>query len=186
MTANSNELATCLPSGGIQYSYNYFFDIKKKLLEKQKQGKHKGIRYVTAIDKENIHLIKIYLESGIQIKHVTNLPPMSFGVSDKQIAVTIEKMEGGKGVEPAEPIAAIHMPSPSINPFLMSLSLFIAGLGFCLHLFFAANVIPFTIAGVGLALFFGCMLYRSIVEDPGYHIEIDELVPSDHHQGGGS
>ncbi len=99
MTANSNELATCLPSGGIQYSYNYFFDIKKKLLEKQKQGKHKGIRYVTAIDKENIHLIKIYLESGIQIKHVTNLPPMSFGVSDKQIAVTIEKMEGGKSVQ---------------------------------------------------------------------------------------
>jgi two-component system, OmpR family, sensor histidine kinase VicK len=99
MTANSNELATCLPSGGIQYSYNYFFDIKKKLLEKQKRGKHKGIRYVTAIDKENIHLIKIYLESGIQIKHVTNLPPMSFGVSDKQIAVTIEKMEGGKSVQ---------------------------------------------------------------------------------------
>ena len=99
MTANSNELATCLPSGGIQYSYNYFFDIKKKLLEKQKQGKHKGIRYVTAIDKENIHLIKIYLESGIQIKHVANLPPMSFGISDKQIAVTIEKMEGGKSVQ---------------------------------------------------------------------------------------
>jgi two-component system, OmpR family, sensor histidine kinase VicK len=99
MTTNSNELATCLPSGGIQYSYNYFFDIKKKLLEKQKQGKHKGIRYVTAIDKENIHLIKIYLEAGIQIKHVTNLPPMSFGVSDKQIAVTIEKMEGGKSVQ---------------------------------------------------------------------------------------
>ena len=99
MTANSNELATCLPSGGIQYSYNYFFDIKKKLLEKQKQGKHKGIRYVTAVDKENIHLIKIYLESGIQIKHVANLPPMSFGISDKQIAVTIEKMEGGKSVQ---------------------------------------------------------------------------------------
>jgi hypothetical protein len=74
MTANSNELATCLPSGGIQYSYNYFFEIKKRLLEKQKQGKHKGIRYVTAIDKENIHIIEIYLESGIQIKHVTNLP----------------------------------------------------------------------------------------------------------------
>jgi two-component system, OmpR family, sensor histidine kinase VicK len=37
MTANSNELATCLPSGGMQYSYNYFFEIKKKLLEKQKK-----------------------------------------------------------------------------------------------------------------------------------------------------
>ncbi|HEX2305822.1 MAG TPA: ATP-binding protein [Nitrososphaeraceae archaeon] len=99
MTANSNELATCLPSGGMQYSYKYFFEIKKELLEKQKKGQHKGIRYVTVIDKENIHLIKIYLQSGIQVRHVRNLPPMSFGVSDKQIAATIEKMEGGRNVQ---------------------------------------------------------------------------------------
>jgi signal transduction histidine kinase len=99
MTANSNELATCLPSGGMQYSYNYFFEIKKKLLEKHKKGQHRGIRYVTAIDKENIHLIKVYLQSGIQVRHSRNLPPLSFGVSDKQIAATIEKMEGGRNVQ---------------------------------------------------------------------------------------
>jgi nitrogen-specific signal transduction histidine kinase len=51
------------------------------------------------IDKYNIQLVKKYLESGIQVKHVKNLPPMSFGVSDKEIAATIEKMEGGKRVE---------------------------------------------------------------------------------------
>jgi signal transduction histidine kinase len=99
MTADSNELATCLPSGGMQYSYNYFFEIKKKLLEKQKKGQHRGIRYVTVIDKENIHLIKVYLQSGIQVRHSRNLPPLSFGVSDKQIAATIEKMEGGRNVQ---------------------------------------------------------------------------------------
>jgi two-component system, OmpR family, sensor histidine kinase VicK len=99
MTANSNELATCLPAGGMQYSYNHFFEIKKKLLEKQKKGQHRGIRYVTIIDNENIHLIKIYLQVGIKVRHVRNLPPMSFGVSDKQIAATIEKMEGGRNVQ---------------------------------------------------------------------------------------
>ncbi len=99
MTANSNELATCLPAGGMQYSYNHFFEIKKKLLEKQKKGQHRGIRYVTIIDNENIHLIKIYLQAGIQVRHVRNLPPMSIGVSDKQIAATIEKMEGGRNVQ---------------------------------------------------------------------------------------
>ena len=83
----------------MQYSHNYFFDIKKKLLDKQKKGEHKGIRYISNIDKDNIQLAKEYLQSGIQIKHVKNLPPMSFGVSDKEIAATIEKMEGGKKVE---------------------------------------------------------------------------------------
>ena len=82
----------------MQYSHHYFFDIKKDLLDRQNRGEHKGIRYVTTIDKENLQLAKVYLESGIQIKHVKNLPPMSFGVSDKEIAVTIEKMEGGSVV----------------------------------------------------------------------------------------
>jgi two-component system, OmpR family, sensor histidine kinase VicK len=98
MTSDSKELATCLASGGLQYSYNYFFEIKKELLDRQKWGQHKGIRYVTSIDKENIRLVKIYLQAGIKVRHVRNLPPMSFGVSDKQIAATIEKIESGKRV----------------------------------------------------------------------------------------
>jgi two-component system, OmpR family, sensor histidine kinase VicK len=99
LTANSNQLSTCLTSGGMQYSYNYFFDIKKKLLEKQRGGKHKGIRYITKIEKDNIDLIRIFLNSGIQIRHVKNLPPVSFGVSDKEMSATIEKMDGGKKIQ---------------------------------------------------------------------------------------
>lgn len=96
LTASSNELSTCLSSGGLHYSHKFFFDIKKKLLDKQKKGEHKGIRYITNIDSGNVELAKLYLDSGIQIKHVKHLPPMSFGVSNKEMAVTIEKMEGGK------------------------------------------------------------------------------------------
>jgi len=99
LTADSNELDTCLTSGGMHYSHKYFFDIKKKLLDKQKRGEHKGLRYITNIDIENLELVKLYLELGIRVKHVHNLPPMSFGVSDKKIAVTIEKMESGKVVQ---------------------------------------------------------------------------------------
>jgi two-component system, OmpR family, sensor histidine kinase VicK len=98
-TTDSTELAICLTPGGMQYSYNYFFDIKKNLMDKQKRGEHKGIRYVTTIDKDNLGVVKTYLESGIQVRHVRNLPPMSFGVSDKEIAATIEKMEGGNKVQ---------------------------------------------------------------------------------------
>ncbi|MGH9983273.1 MAG: ATP-binding protein [Nitrososphaeraceae archaeon] len=99
LTADSNQLDTCLTSGGMHYSHKYFFEIKKKLLDKQKQGEHKGLRYITNIENENLELIKLYLKSGIKIRHVRNLPPMSFGVSDKKVAVTIEKMENGKVVQ---------------------------------------------------------------------------------------
>jgi signal transduction histidine kinase len=99
LTANSRELATCLTSGGVIYSHEHFFDLKKKLLDKQRNGEHKGIRYVTYINNQNMNLVKLYLDYGIKIKHVQNLPPMSFGISDKKIAVTIEKMEDGKLVQ---------------------------------------------------------------------------------------
>jgi two-component system, OmpR family, sensor histidine kinase VicK len=115
LTASSNKLDTSLPPGGMHYSYKYFFDIKKKLLDKQRSGEHEGIRYVTNIDKDNIQIAKIYLESGIQIRHVRNLPPLSFGVSDKEIAVTIEKMEEGNRVQSLlmsnEPLYVKHFTS---------------------------------------------------------------------------
>jgi two-component system, OmpR family, sensor histidine kinase VicK len=94
--AYSNEICTCITSGGMQYSYNYFFEIRKKLLEKQKKGEHKGVSYISNITQDNEKFVKAFLDAGIRIKHVKNLPPMSFGVSDKIITATIEKMEGGK------------------------------------------------------------------------------------------
>ncbi|MGB7957197.1 MAG: HAMP domain-containing sensor histidine kinase, partial [Candidatus Nitrosopolaris sp.] len=34
--------------------------------------------------------------AGVQVRHAKHMPPMNFGVSDKEMAATIEKMEGGK------------------------------------------------------------------------------------------
>src|SRR5215216_477062 len=115
LTVSSNKLDICLTSGGLQYSHIYFFNLKKKLLDKQRRGEHKGIRYITNIDNENLHISKTYLDYGIQIRHMKNLPPMSFGVSDKEIAVTIEKMEGGKRIQSLlisnEPLYVRHFTS---------------------------------------------------------------------------
>ena len=99
LIANSSELATCLTSGGMIYSHEHFFDVNKNLLDKQQKGEHKGIRYITYINDQNMNLVKLYLDYGIEVKHVQNLPPMSFSFSDKKIAVTIEKMEDGKLVQ---------------------------------------------------------------------------------------
>ncbi len=96
---SSNQISTCMTSGGLQYSHKYFYDTMKKLLIKQRRGEHKGIRYITNIDRVNIKLVREYLKSGIQIRHARNLPPMSFGISDKEIVATIDKMEYGKRIQ---------------------------------------------------------------------------------------
>jgi cytochrome c oxidase subunit I len=78
-----------------------------------------------------------------------------------------EKMDGNKGMTYAEPLGPIHMPSPSILPFMMSLGLFISGFGFMYH--------NWILVGVGMAMTFGCMFLRSVYDDHGFHIEPDEL-----------
>lgn len=96
---DSNELYVCLSSGGMQFSYDYFFQTSRKVLDKCRRGEHKGIRFITYIDKDNIDAVKNYLDAGAKIKHVKNLPPMSTCVSEKKALTTLEKMEGGKVVQ---------------------------------------------------------------------------------------
>jgi two-component system, OmpR family, sensor histidine kinase VicK len=95
----SNELSVSVTSGGMQFSYDYFFQTKKKVMDKYRRGEHKGVRFITFIDKDNINVVKNYLDAGAKIKHVRNLPPMSLGISDKQALTTLEKMEDGKVVQ---------------------------------------------------------------------------------------
>ena len=78
LIANSSELATCLTSGGMIYSHEHFFDVNKNLLDKQKKGEHKGIRYITYINDQNMNLVKLYLDYGIEVKHVQNFTAYEF------------------------------------------------------------------------------------------------------------
>jgi cytochrome c oxidase subunit 1 len=96
-------------------------------------------------------------------------------------ALWIEKMAGNKEMTPAEPIGSIHMPSPSILPFFMSLGLFIAGFGFMYQTYPFENAImsglfnTYIVAIAGLVITFACMFLRSVYDDHGYHIEPEEL-----------
>ena len=91
--ANASKRLICSSTGGMQLVYNNFFDSYKRILDK---SRGEGIRWITNIDRNNIDLVKIFLNAGIQIRHIKNLTPMNFGVDDKYFHSTIEKMEGGK------------------------------------------------------------------------------------------
>ncbi|WP_314587553.1 cytochrome c oxidase subunit I [Paenibacillus terrigena] len=92
-----------------------------------------------------------------------------------------EKMAGNKEVPAAEPVGSIHMPSPSIIPFMMSVGLFIAGFGFMFAKDeFASSFVGmlfnnYIVAILGLVITFGGMFLRSVFDDHGWHIEPEEL-----------
>ena len=90
----SDILCICSAVGGMQFSYNNFFYVIKETLEKFQNGKHKGIRWITSInDINDIELVKIFLNEGIKIRHIYNVPFVSFVLSNSFFASTIQKMD---------------------------------------------------------------------------------------------
>jgi two-component system, OmpR family, sensor histidine kinase VicK len=92
----SNELLVCSRYGGLQLGYNRFLGLGKEVLDKHREGRHKGIKLVTtSIDKDSAELVEKLLDLGIQIRDIKNMPPVNFSVTDKEVHATIDKMEDG-------------------------------------------------------------------------------------------
>jgi two-component system, OmpR family, sensor histidine kinase VicK len=99
LAETSSGLSVVSVIGGLRLIYNNFLEPYKKILNKYKIGEGNGIKWVINIEKESVELVKIFLDLGMRIRHVKNLPSMNFVVGDKEVDVTIEKMEGGKMIQ---------------------------------------------------------------------------------------
>ena len=93
----SKERYICSSIGGMQMVYNNFFNLYKDIVEKQKRGEGNGIKWLTYIDdkKNSIDLVKKFINAGVQVKHLKNLPSMNFSVNANSIQATIERMDNG-------------------------------------------------------------------------------------------
>jgi two-component system, OmpR family, sensor histidine kinase VicK len=97
---NADEQSTCCSIGGMQLVYNYFLNEYKEMVNRSKRSEEsKGVRWITSIDKDMLDLVKIFLDSGMQIRHLKNLIHLDFAVDNKNFNATIDKMEGGKLME---------------------------------------------------------------------------------------
>ena len=98
----ADHLSICSGLGGMQMSYNFFLDTYRNMAyrfgkkEEEEQKESNRLRWIININKDSIKLVKIFLKIGFQIRHVKNMLPINFSVSDKEVALTVEKMEEGK------------------------------------------------------------------------------------------
>jgi signal transduction histidine kinase len=99
LAKESHYLCACSTTGGMQLIYKNFFDVYRGAVQRHREGRHKGVKWITAINSNNeIALVKSFLNEGINVRHVKSIPLPSFAVSDKMLNSTIEKMEGGRMV----------------------------------------------------------------------------------------
>src|SRR6476620_6932996 len=95
----SNQIKSCFPVEGLNVIYRDFSNSRKEILDRYRQGKHKGIRWITSLkNKKDIDLVKSHIEDGVKIRHVKELLADSFALSDKSFLFTIENVEEGKKI----------------------------------------------------------------------------------------
>jgi signal transduction histidine kinase len=99
LVRRSKQYSVCSASEELLYAYNHSFDVFKETLDRHRSGKHAGIRWVTKIEDNQDgmlwEVIKTFTALGMQIRHVKSIPPMSFGISEKEIGITVESTRGG-------------------------------------------------------------------------------------------
>jgi two-component system sensor histidine kinase VicK len=79
----------------MKLTYNSFLELFMKILEKQRRGETKGIRWIMRIEKDSVNVVKKFLGLGVEIRHVKNLAPINFAVSKHGLIATVEEMNGG-------------------------------------------------------------------------------------------
>jgi signal transduction histidine kinase len=99
MVRRSNQYSVCSVSDGLLYAHNHCSGVFKEILDRQTAGKHKGIRWVTNIEYNQggqlLEIVKNFMSLGMNIRHVKGIPPISFGVTEKELGITVERMRGG-------------------------------------------------------------------------------------------
>lgn len=93
----SSEKYYCISGDQTDFAFaeeNLFNEIKS-VLDKRKAGSHQGLRWVGIIDASCVDSAKRWLELGADIRHISELPVGSFGLSEKEMGATASLSGGG-------------------------------------------------------------------------------------------
>jgi nitrogen-specific signal transduction histidine kinase len=85
----------CTTFGGLELGTTLCIPSFKIALADEQKRTQGRIRWITNFDKNGIGLVRMYLDMGIAIRHVKNVPLMQFGVGDRKFIATTETYEGG-------------------------------------------------------------------------------------------
>jgi len=94
LSKTSDEILVCSDSGLLKIINNSFFCVYREIMDKYDREHHDGVRWITHIgSKEDAGIAKLFLDIGIKIRSVRDLPPLNFLVTDKLFLSNAEKID---------------------------------------------------------------------------------------------
>ena len=94
LSKDSEEILICSDTGLLKIVHDCFFSVYQEIMEKYDKGYHKGVRWITDLSRrEDVNVAKLFMDMGIKIRSIRNLPPPNFLVTDRVFFSNYEKID---------------------------------------------------------------------------------------------
>jgi two-component system, OmpR family, sensor histidine kinase VicK len=91
LAETSEEVLICSDISMLKLAYQSLFDVYQKIMDKYDKKHHDGIRWIISVNgKEDIELVRLFMDIGIKIRNIKSLPIINFLVSNKILLSNIE------------------------------------------------------------------------------------------------
>ncbi|MBD0299701.1 MAG: hypothetical protein ICV82_05450, partial [Nitrososphaera sp.] len=95
----SDHLSVCSDLDYLKMIETFALDSIKKILQKSQNGKHKGVRWIGTISKEDISLVQRFMALGMEVKHL-RYTPLNFSVTNKEFNFTVSNKAADDSITP--------------------------------------------------------------------------------------
>ena len=95
----SDHLSVCSDLDYLKMIETFALDSIKKILQKKQNGKHKGVRWIGTISKEDISLVQRFMALGMEVKHL-RYTPLNFSVTNKEFNFTVSNKSADDSITP--------------------------------------------------------------------------------------
>ena len=97
LAETSEEVLICSDMSMLRLAYQSLFDVYQKIMDKYEKKHHGGIRWIISINgKEDIELVRLFMDIGIKIRNIKSLPIVNFLVTNKMLLSNIESNDTTK------------------------------------------------------------------------------------------
>ncbi|MFI5406695.1 MAG: hypothetical protein ACHQ1D_09315, partial [Nitrososphaerales archaeon] len=94
LSKDDEEILICSDTGLLKIVHDCFFSVYQEIMEKYDRGYHKGVRWITDLSRrEDANVAKLFMDMGIKIRSIRNLPLPNFLVTDRAFFSNSEKID---------------------------------------------------------------------------------------------
>jgi signal transduction histidine kinase len=90
MTDPWEEVVACMTTAGLGAVFDSLAEPISLLMSKGGRGGRGAVRWLTSIGERDLEMVEVCLSLGVEVRHTSRLPPLSFVCSRSQILASIE------------------------------------------------------------------------------------------------